>query len=895
MPAIEDITPADIAIIAEQPYQQEDTYGKIFVAKQLQDIRKFFEEQGLSVYCTYALKCPRPNKDTKPSDKHIKVCALGYDLETRKHTRTGYLQKELDLVQPKHIITLGANAFYGATGTKQGGIRPNGGTYYDEKLGIHLYPTVHPIQAAYNVQVRETMWADLNRFVGWIKGTSKQRVDFSPPVHVASTLKALRNMQQRIRDAGGIVAADCETQGLNPYVLGKSVRSIQFCWDEDFGGVFVPLGLEPDCYYTDTDNIATFWQDEPLSEAVAIIREILWESKCIWHNGKFDRLWLYMWGLREFGEPILAPRIYMDTLHVAHLLDENRILKLKQLITSELGYPTYDIADKLTKDLDVLIPYGAKDTVCDLMLAKKYISQLQADDGESLRKLYSYLIRPMDNLFTKIELRGWPVDEETCLKVKKLVTAEFVKADRHLHELLLEKGVVFGSTRGIITRTIRKKMVEVEADVPLDGRDIARLQRRGIDSSEELGITLDSTPFASWQKLGILLFTTLGYKPSNDKRIAYTETGGLATNEDALVHLKGDPIIDALFEWRGHAKALSTYVDPMLDAAQTRGRISTSYKLHGTVTGRTASGKEKEKKASGKERGGMNLQNLPYNKYGPDNISVRHCIRAREGWKIVEADFSQIELRVAGMLSQDPLFLKSYAEDKDIHAIRAMRVAGYTPNSWADLSKEKQKELRQKAKAINFGFLYGMSAHTFQRYALTDYGVVFTRAECDQIREQFFTDHQGLERWYGRQERECLRKGYVENLTGRRRHLPNIRLDPNSSRDANYKYQEAIRMAINTPVQSFASDMKLMSMLSIDKEINEDYAYLLGEVHDSILLEVRDDMIETVVRMVLNTMAQPPLLVKCGISVSMPIKAEVKLGQSLGEAKEYVLPIKEVA
>lgn len=894
MPSLEDINPAPIAIIAEQPYQQDDLYGRIFVSKQLMEIRKFFDERGLEAYCSYALKCPRPGKDFKPTDKHVKVCALGYNLETKKQERTGYLQKELEIVKPQHVITLGANAFYGVTGKKQGSVRPNGGRYFDEKLGIYLYPTIHPLQAAYNVNNKQTMWADLRRFADWIEGGVEQQVDFNPPVYVADTLKSLRAVQRRIRAAGGVVACDTETQGLNAYLYGKHVRSIQFCWDEDFGGVFVPLGLEPDCYYTDKRNVASFWTDEPLSEAVEIIREILWESKCIWHNGKFDRIWLYMWGLREFGEPILAPNVYMDTLHVAHNLNENRVLKLKQLITSELGYPTYDIADKLTKDLDILIPYGAKDTVCDLMLAKKYAGTLETDDMAKVRRLYAWLIRPMDKLFTKMELRGWPVDAETCKNVKKLVTAEFIKADRKLHELLLEKGVVLGYKQGIVTKIRRGKEVEVEEDIPVDEADVKYLQKHGLGACEERGITLDNRTFASPQKLGILLFKTLGYKPSEDKSIAYTESGALATGEDALVHLKGDPFIDGIFEWRRHAKARSTYVEPMLEAAETRGRISTSYKLTGTVTGRTASGKETEKKTSGKVRGGMNLQNLPYDKYGPDKLSVRHCIRARPGWKIVEADFSQIELRVAGMLSQDPLFLRSYAEDKDIHAIRGMRVAGYTPEQWEKLEDSKKKELRQKAKAVNFGFLYGMSARTFQQYAITDYGVYFTMEECNAIREQFFRDHTGLEKWYSKQEREALRKGYVENLTGRRRHLPDVKLEDNPSREAKAKYRSAIRMAINTPVQSFASDLKLMSLLAVDKAIDEEYAYLFGEVHDSILLEVRDDMLDEVIEKVLNIMSHPPLLDKFGIEMTIPIKAEVKVGQSLGEAKEYT-PMRKAA
>ena len=892
MPAMEDITPHDVMIVAEQPLVNDDLYGRIFAGKGLGEIRKYLEDAGLSVYCTYGLKCPRPDKNTKPTAKAMKACF------------PEYIRKEIELVKPKHIITLGSNAFYAATGTKPGGERPTGGRYYVEKLDAHLYPTIHNLQATYNQQAKNTLFADLARFVGWITGTAKQSLAFDPPVYVADTLKSLRTLQRRIRRAGGVVAVDTETQGLNPYVYGKHVRCIQFCWDTDFGGVFVPLKLEKDCYYTDEDNLASFWdKGETLEEAVEIIREILLESRCIWHNGKFDRLWLYLWGLREFGEPILAPNIEMDTLHTSHIINENRVLKLKQLITSELGYVSYDIPNKLTKDLDVLIPYATKDTVSTLMLAYKNGLKLKQDDWRKVRKLYTGIIRPMDDCFTEIELRGWPVDADRCRELRKLVRKEFKRIDRKLHELLLEEGIVLGTKVEVeeTTRTYKSrpdKVIRKEVEVPPSDRDIRLMQKHGLDYAEELGITISSKTFASPQKLAVLIFDILGYPMSSDKRIAYTETKARSTKEDALVHLRGKPILDTLLEWREHAKMLNTYVDPLLEAAEARGRFTTSYKLTGTVTGRTASGKEEGRARSKAEESGRNGQNWPYGKYGPDKLSVRHCVKARKGWVIMEADFSQVELRVAGHLSQDPLFLKAYSEDADIHAIRGMRVAGYTPETWALLPKEKQKELRQKAKAVNFGFLYGMSAHKFQQYALTDYNLHLTYKECVDLREQFFNDHRGLEKWYARQEREAIRKGFVESLSGRRRHLPNVQMNPETSKETKMRIQEAIRMAINTPVQGFASDMKLMSIIEImrnlksrEAQTGEEVAYIFGEVHDSIVLEVREDVLPEIAQMVLDVMAHPKILDDMDIVLTVPIKAEIKAGPSWGEAQDYHVPM----
>ncbi len=827
MPSVENIPEnCDVVLVVEQPPMQDDIYGRIYSGKGLTEIRSFFEQNGINAYCTYALKCSRPSKDVKPDAKQVKVCA------------GEYLSKELARLKPKHIITFGSNAHYGVTHRKCP-LEKMGNRYYDETLQAYIYPTNHWLQGLYNQQVKDQIWANLRRFVEWISGQS-ETLEFNPPIYVADTLRSLRAIQKRIqRDAGGVVAADIETQGLNPYTPGKHVRSIQFCWDTDFGGVFVPLGIEDDCYYTSKKNGCGFWQgEESLEEAVEIVREILAESACIWHNGKFDRLWLYEWGKREFGKPIEAPNVYMDTLHVAHNLDENRSLKLKQLITSELGYPTYDISDKLTKDLDVLIPYAARDTVASLLLAQKYIKALKTSDKKRIRKLYTRVIRPMDSIFTEMELQGWPVDRDTCLELRKIVTSELKKVEADLHDIL-----------------------------------------------NEHGIEVTSKAFASPKQLGDIIFTRLKYPVNPDRRLSRTKTGSLSTGSDALLHLKGKPFISKLLEWRGLAKMLSTYIEPMLIAAETRGRITTSYRLTGTVTGRTASGKENERKTAAKSRdNGMNLQNLPYTKYGPKKLSVRHCIRAREGWSIMEVDFSQIELRIAGELSKDPLLLKAYQEGQDIHTIRAMRIMHMTPEEWAQLSPDEQKDKRKKAKAANFGFIYGMQAAKYKTYALTDYDLDLSMAECNKTRAGFFADHVGLEPWYGKQEREAQRLGYVESLSGRRRHLPNIRLDSDSSREAKAKYSEAVRMAINTPVQGFASDLKLMSIIEIHNWLDPEDGYMFGEVHDSILFEVRNESLEKVAKKVLKIMSHPRILDELDIQLNVPICAEAKAGPSLGEA-----------
>lgn len=811
-------------IVAESPTKLEDMHGRAFVSSQLKEIRRFFEGEGLKVHVSYAVKCCKP-REVKITDKIVKAC------------REGYLTKEIEEVQPKHIITLGANAFKGVT--KRGGLSEKRGTpYTEEKWPYTVYPTIHQAQAAYNESDKIQMWQDLKLFAKWIKYGVQEVAKFNPPVYVVDTLKGLRKLQAKIRKAGNVAAVDVETQGLNPYHPDRHVRCIQFCWDPKIGGAFVPLILEKECYYGDRGNPAKFWHKEDLREAIKIIRQILKETKCIWHNGKFDRIWLHEWGKRNFGRPIVCPRIHMDTLHVAFMINENRPVGLKRLITSELGYPTYNINDKMTLDMDLLIPYATKDTVATYMLADKYSEVLNGEGMGKLRRLYLKVVRKVDALYTKMELEGWPVSQRKAQKVKAML-------DEKLGESL-------------------DKMAEI-------------LEVRGI-------CDVDPKVYASPIKLGKLLFTQLELMPNPDKGISRTESGGLSTDNDALVHLKHDPFVTELLNFRAVSKALSTYATPMLHAAENRGKLTTSYKLARAVTGRTASGKE----GKGKSTVGMNLQNLPPT-YGLKNI-IQQEPECQEDiddpWWILECDFSQIELRVAGELSKDKNLLWAYQNNIDLHTFRAQRILGVTPEDYALLDEKVRKNARSKAKPVNFGFLYGMSWHKFRQFALTDYGTDFTAEESKALRDDFFDAHSGLPKWYGKQERQAERLGYVESLSGRRRHLPNIYLNPDSGSEARQKRQEAVRMAINTPVQGFASDLKLMAMIEIDSVVDPIYAKLIGEVHDSILLKVRRSKVLEVAEQCLTIMRHPKLLDELGITLDVPIEAEAEAGPSLGEKKE---------
>ncbi len=186
-----------------------------------------------------------------------------------------------------------------------------------------------------------------------------------------------------------------------------------------------------------------------------------------------------------------------------------------------------------------------------------------------------------------------------------------------------------------------------------------------------------------------------------------------------------------------------------------------------------------------------------------------------------------------------------------------------------------------------------MGAPTFLTYAAKSYDIDFTMEEAKDNRAIFFDDHNGLPKWYKRVERVGAKQGYVESLSGRRRNLPNLKLDPDSSKEARKAFQDAVRMAVNSPVQGFGSgDLKLMGIIGIRREFRKRGwdklgVRLLGEIHDSVIAMAPDHLIKEVATLMVQILRHPPLLDELEITIDVPIEAEAEIGQSLGSGVEF--------
>jgi DNA polymerase I-like protein with 3'-5' exonuclease and polymerase domains len=312
-----------------------------------------------------------------------------------------------------------------------------------------------------------------------------------------------------------------------------------------------------------------------------------------------------------------------------------------------------------------------------------------------------------------------------------------------------------------------------------------------------------------------------------------------------------------MIKYRKWAKYLSTYILPLwFEHRDQDGRVHSNYKLFGTVTGRLS--------------GEGGIQQIPR------DVFIRSLLGATPGWTFVQGDYSQVELRVAAMLANERRMLRMFTVGEDIHMNTAVQTTG-------KLASEITKEERKKAKAVNFGFLYGMGAPKFESYAFDNYGVKVTPEEAQETRDRFFESYPGLRPWHERQRRLARRYHRVNSPIGRVRHLPDI-----LSTDKDVQ-AESERQAINSPVQSMASDLMLMALIRLHARMSkEGNARILGTVHDSILFEVKHGYEDYWLPIIKETMEDMEYVRRTfGFEVTVPIIADIETGSHWGETEAW--------
>ncbi|WP_267372669.1 MULTISPECIES: DNA polymerase I [unclassified Pantoea] len=356
---------------------------------------------------------------------------------------------------------------------------------------------------------------------------------------------------------------------------------------------------------------------------------------------------------------------------------------------------------------------------------------------------------------------------------------------------------------------------------------------------------LAGEPFnlSSTKQLQVILFEKQGIKPTKK-----TPGGAPSTSEEVLAELALDyPLPKVILEHRGLSKLKSTYTDKLPQMINPlSGRVHTSYHQAVTATGRLSSADP-------------NLQNIPVR--NDEGRRIRQAFIADKGYRIVAADYSQIELRIMAHLSQDKGLLDAFAQGEDIHRATASEVFGVALDKVSG-------EQRRSAKAINFGLIYGMSAFGLSRQLNIGAG------EAKKYMDLYFERYPGVLRYMENTRQLAANKGYVETLEGRRLWLPDIKSSNAIRRKA------AERAAINAPMQGTAADIIKRAMIAVDEWLqqqNDSAVRMIMQVHDELVFEVKSEAVEAASQKI-------RALMEGSVKLDVPLLVEVGVGDNWDEA-----------
>lgn len=734
-----------------------------------------------------------------------------------------YLDQEIAAVKPKWVLAFGNEALLSTTG--HSGIMKYRAKVI-EKNGYKVIATMAPAAVMRNPGQQASWAADLHFFASQVHEKSAKVEE--PEVLYVTTKKRFDKLQ-KILSKTELLSYDIETNGFDEFAPESAIVSIAGTSQLRSGKVVVwslPL-------WHPKSPFRSQWR-----KALKIIAPYFETiPKQVAHNGKFDARWL-----RQFDVPA---KVTYDTMLACHLLDENRLKGLKAQANARFGVGDWSIDTRelvATPIMDVL-RYNALDTWYTYHLYLETKQELI--EQPRLLRIFSKLTMPANEMLIEAERRGIWIDRE------KLATNTKIAFD--------------------MRDTIDQKLMEFVPDPESPGSSLhAESNSPWPTNSKGKPVEVNFNPsnFARWW-----LFEHLGLPIlARGKEKGDGSVGDPSMAEAVMMALKGThPVIDLLMERSKWQKYCSSFLTTYDEIADENDRLHTTFKLAGTVTGRLSSGKVDQDKITSKRTviRGVNVQQVPRDPF------IRGLFGSAPGYKFIEADFSQVELRVVAFLSRDRTMMHLYQTGQDIHLATAANVLG-VPTSAVT------KDDRKKAKAVNFGFVYGMGWRKFIQTAFEKYELHFTEAEAQQVRKLFFEQFRGLLPWHSRQRRLVNEYGRVQSPLGRIRHLPDI-----FSGDQGVR-AEAERQAINSPVQSFASDMTMLSMLGINEKFRElgIKGYVIGTVHDALLFEVKDKHVARALPIIKDTMENLPLERKFGVHLDVPIVSDLKVGTHWGDARE---------
>ncbi len=779
----------------------------------------------------------------------------------------------INTMKPKLIIPMGKSAARQVIGKAVKITKIRGQPYYDQELDTIILPTLGPAHVARRPEDQDLFSADMSTAAAIVR--NNYVLDYNSQVDEQyewcfDLTPHMSNINQR-----KLLAVDCEwtSYGDGPgewYNPKTKLLTVQLCY-EDGHALVIPI----DYNHPELDKPEP-WKTTRF-KLIKQLRNILQDNniKKTGHNFKGD------WLMLKSKLKITTRNYSDDTLLMVHAIDENMLNKsqddcVRRWVPAMAGYNNDLNRDpehvgKTRMDLlspDKMLKYSGGDADANFRLYNNLGRIIEAD-----KQAYTcYKLVPMaaNIAFCDLEQEGFTISIDALDSLEK-----------HLENKLYKEG---------------------NENDPNSWGDYKRLMRM-IPASirreyENTGVGLKLTRTALLQamlfthedglKIKPLIFTKSTAKLRDEsKRTPST------SSKQALPYYKGrHPFIDGLMDFlkdehllTANVRAFHKYIfNQWVDTDGRRfGKIHPSYLLHGTVTGRTSS-----KNPNG--------QNFPKRAVGARKSLVklyRSIFVAPPGYVLIEADFSQIELKLVAIASRCKAMLKVYRDGGDIHSLTAANVMGISLERFMRLKNTDPatwEHKRFQAKAINFGFIYGMGWRKFMAYSRTEYDLVFTEYESQDIRAKFFGGFEELSGWQEESRAFAKRHSYVRAFDGRKRHLPSVTSDDDQISSG------AERQGINSPIQGFANDLGLMAISRINAEVPRDLVRLCGFVHDAIIAVAPKEHAIEAARIVKQYMETNPLDEWFGFKSPIPLTADVSVSETnLAELHELGVLVSDMS
>lgn len=511
------------------------------------------------------------------------------------------------------------------------------------------------------------------------------------------------------------------------------------------------------------------------------------------------------------------------------------------------------IAQNAKFDYSILANYGIKvnGIAFDTMLESYVLNSTERHDMDSMANRYlNHKTITYDEL-TKVDKKKVTID---AIEVEKTTqyAAEDADITLQLHEKLwpeLEKDQELTKLFTDIEMPLAIVLAEMErTGVLVDAKQLNDYSIELTKQLMEIEAQLQSLAGEKFNPASPKQIQAILFDKHNLPVLKKTPKGDPSTSEEVLSELANEyELPRMILFYRGLAKLKNTYTDKLpLMISPIDHRIHTNYNQIGTITGRLSSNDP-------------NLQNIPVR--NEEGRRIRQAFIAPKGCKIISADYSQIELRIMAHLSQDESLLNAFAHDKDIHRVTAGEILGKAES-------EVTNEERRRAKAVNFGLIYGMSAFGLSKQ------INIPRKEAQFYIDRYFERYPGVQQYMEQTRQLAAEQGYVETLSGRRLYLPKIRSTNGIEK------RGAERAAINAPMQGTAADIIKTAMIKMSEWIKNqsaDNIKMVMQVHDELVFEVKDAFVEqycTEIKKIMENCYQ----------LSVPLKVDVGIGNNWDEA-----------